>query len=133
MKKSKIFDGYDLSGVTSLHGLSLEQYYSLLKYQNFRCPISGFEFVYDSDKKRFIDSRDGTWVTAKGKPIPRKAPPLDHDHETGYIRGLLSENLNLLETQWRHGTYGSIMEPVELMIYRDDPPAYKCIGKVKFK
>ena len=43
MKKSKVFDGYDLSGDTSLHGLSLEQYYTLLKYQNFRCPISGFK------------------------------------------------------------------------------------------
>ena len=75
MKQSKIFDGYDLSGVTSLHGLSLDQYYALLKYQNFRCPISGFKFVYDSDKKRFIDSRDGTWVTAKGKPIPRPGTP----------------------------------------------------------
>ena len=130
MKKSKIIDGYDLSGVTSAntHGMSIEQYMMLMKYQNFKCPVSGFEFEYDPVKKKFIDTK-GVWKFSK----KRVAPPVDHCHETGYIRGILSENINLLENQWGHGTYGPITKPPELTRYQEDPPAYKCIGHVLFK
>ena len=135
MNNNKTIDGYDLSGVSysNLHGLTLDQYYLLLKQQNFTCPISQFKFVYDSNKKKFVDSRDGSWVTAKGNPIPRRSPPLDHCHDTGYIRGFLSENVNRLLDQWDHNTYGNISYPPELLDYRENPPAYKIIGKVKFK
>tara|TARA_B100000674_G_scaffold41400_1_gene28819 strand:+ start:96 stop:503 length:408 start_codon:yes stop_codon:yes gene_type:complete len=135
MKKSKIIDGYDLSGVShsNLHGLTLNQYYNLLKYQNFECPVSTYKFVYDEDKKKFIDSRDGSWVTAKGKEIPKRAPSLDHCHETQYIRGFLTENVNRLLDQWDHKTYGNITYPIELMDYKNNPPAYEIIGKIKFK
>ena len=135
MKKTKIIDGYDLSGVShsNLHGLTLDQYFNLLKHQNFRCAISNFKFVYDDSKKKFIDSRDGSWVTAKGNPIPRRAPSLDHCHDTGYIRGFLSENINRLLDQWDHNTYGNISYPPELLDYKKNPPAYKIIGEVKFK
>ena len=54
MKKSKIVGGYDLSGVSSLHGLDPEQYLELMEFQDFKCAISGFEFVYDKEKKKFI-------------------------------------------------------------------------------
>ena len=130
MKKSKIVDGYDLSGVTSgnRHGLTLEEYYALLKYQGFKCPVSGFLFEYDPAKKKFVDTKGG-WKFSK----KRAAPPVDHCHGTGYIRGILSENINLLENQWGHGTYGSITKPPELTEYQENPPAYNCIGKVKFK
>ncbi len=130
MKKSKIIDGYDLSGVSSVnkHGMTLQQYYDLLKYQNFKCPVSGFEFEYDPVKKKFIDTKGG-WQFSK----KRFAPPVDHCHETGCIRGILSENINLLENQWGHGTYGPITKPPELTRYQEDPPAYQCIGKVEFK
>ena len=128
MKKSKIVEGYDLSGVSTLHGLSLQQYYDLLKYQEFKCPVSGFEFSYDSEKKKFIDTKGG-WKFSK----KRVAPPIDHSHETGYIRGILSENINLLENQWGHGTYGTITKPPELTEYQNNPPAEKCIGFIKYK
>ena len=58
---------------------------------------------------------------------------LDHCHETGYVRGILTENINLLENQWGHGTYGPITKPPELTKYQENPPAYQVIGKVKFK
>mgnify|MGYP001395655924 CR=1 FL=1 len=128
MKKSKVIEGYDLSGVSNLHGLSLQQYYDLLKYQEFKCPVSGFEFSYDSEKKKFIDTKGG-WKFSK----KRIAPPIDHSHETGYIRGILSENINLLENQWGHGTYGPITKPPELTEYQKNPPAEKCIGFIKYK
>ena len=130
MKKSKIIDGLDLSGVSTnnRHGLTLEEYYDLLKYQGFKCPVSGFEFVYDHEKKKFIDTKGG-WKFSK----KRIAPPIDHSHETGYIRGILSENINLLENQWGHGTYGPITKPPELTEYQKNPPAEKCIGFIKYK
>ena len=129
MKKSKIVGGYDLSGVTSLHGLDHEQYFELMKFQDFKCAISGFEFVYDNEKKKFIDSR-GDWLTAKGRTFPKKAPPLDHCHQSGFIRGILSENLNRLMDQWSHNTYGNITKPPELDEYGDNPPAYRSIGRI---
>tara|TARA_A100001388_G_scaffold46065_1_gene30186 strand:+ start:513 stop:902 length:390 start_codon:yes stop_codon:yes gene_type:complete len=129
MNNDKTIDGYDLSGVSALHGLTLDQYYSLLKHQNFKCPISGFQFVYSKYRKKFVDSR-GDWM---GRGLSKKAPPLDHCHDTGYIRGIVSENLNRLLDQWRHNTYGSITRPIELEQYEQNPPAYSCIGKVHFK
>ena len=130
MKKSKIVDGYDLSGVTfgNRHGLTLDEYYALLKHQDFKCPISGFKFEYDCEKKKFIDTKGGLKFFNK-----RSAPPVDHCHKTGYIRGILSENPNLLENQWEHGTYGPITKPPELTDYQENPPAYECIGMIQFK
>ena len=128
--KTKIIDGYDLSGVSyaNKHGMTLEEYYTLLKHQQFKCPISQFEFEYDDVKKKFVDTKGG-WKFSK----KRFAPPVDHCHKTGYIRGILSENINLLENQWEHGTYGPITKPPQLTDYQNNPPAYECIGKVKFK
>jgi len=131
MKKPKIIDGYDLSGVTTLHGLSLQQYYDLLEYQEFRCPESTYEFHYDEKLKKFIDTR-GEHQGSKWKSS-KKAPPIDHCHKTGFIRGILSENANRLVDNWTE-TYGpKWTEPPELIDYVNNPPAYNIIGKVKFK
>ena len=94
MKFNKIIDGYDLSGVSSAnkHGMSLRQYYDLLKYQQFKCPISQFEFEYDDVKKKFVDTKGG-WKFSK----KRAAPPVDHCHDTGYIRGILLSLIHISE------------------------------------
>ena len=44
-----------------------------------------------------------------------------------------SKKLNLLLDQWEKQTYGKLSKPKELTDYQNDPPAYKCIGKVKYK
>ena len=114
--------GYDLSGVTksNLHGMTHQQYHDLLDYQDFKCPISGNEFTYDPVKKKFLDI-DG-----------KAAPPVDHDHGTGFIRGILTQKINWLERQWELGSYGKLSKPKELTDYQNDPPAYHVIGKIQF-
>ena len=89
------------------------------------CPLSGKKFEYSSKDKKFID--------VEGRETRIIAPPVDHDHATGFIRGILSEKLNLLLDQWEKQTYGKLSKPKELTDYQNDPPAYKCIGKVKYK
>ena len=115
----KIIGGYDLSGLTkrNLHGMTIQQYYDLLEHQQFKCPLSGKEFTYDPEKCKFVDIND-------------KVPPVDHDHNTGYIRGILTEKINWLESQWELGTYGQLTKPVELTEYQNNPPAYDVIGKI---
>ena len=55
---------------------------------------------------------------------------VNHDHNTGYIRGILTEKINWLESQWEIGTYGQLTKPVELTEYQNNPPAYDVIGKI---
>ena len=116
-----VINGLDLSGVTrgNLHGMSIQEYYDLLEYQNFQCPLSGNPFRYDALKRKYLD-------------INNKAPPVDHDHATGFIRGILSEKLNWLERQWELGSYGHLSKPQELTDYQNNPPAFNAIGRVQF-
>ena len=73
------------------------------------------------------------FIDVEGRQTSIIAPPVDHDHKTGFIRGILSEKLNLLLDQWEKLTYGKLSKPKELTDYQNDPPAYKCIGKVIYK
>ena len=43
------------------------------------------------------------------------------------------KKLNLLLDQWEKKTYGDLSKPKELTNYQNDPPSFKCIGKVKYK
>ena len=81
--KEIIVRGYNLSKQV-LHGMTAEQYLDLIEFQDFKCHLSGIEFVYSEEKMKFMD-------------INGKAPPIDHDHSTGFIRGILSEKVNWLE------------------------------------
>lgn len=101
----------DLSGVRNRHGLSVEQYRSLLLKQNGECALSGIKFTYSSSKKKIID------------PATGKSPCIDHDHFTGKIRGILSSKLNLLCDQWVNNVYGHLTEPREITEYRKNYPA----------
>ena len=49
MPKQVIVENFDITKQT-LHGLSPEQYISILKIQDFKCALSGYEFKYDSEK-----------------------------------------------------------------------------------
>tara|TARA_Y100000741_G_scaffold362221_1_gene347586 strand:+ start:2596 stop:2955 length:360 start_codon:yes stop_codon:yes gene_type:complete len=117
--KKVLVGRYDLSKQI-FHGMSPDQYIKLMEYQNFECPLSGIKFQYDSQKLKFLD-------------INGKAPPIDHDHETSYIRGILSEKVNWLERQWELGSYGKLSKPKELTDYQNNPPAEKAIGNIIYK
>ena len=122
--KNFIVKGYNISK-QNLKGMTPEQYITLMEFQNFPCPLSGKKFKYSFEEKKFLDKE-----VRKSSII---APPVDHDHKTGFIRSILSEKLNLLLDQWEKKTYGDLSKPKELTDYQNDPPAYKCIGKVKYK
>tara|TARA_X000001036_G_scaffold438841_1_gene487814 strand:- start:1825 stop:2196 length:372 start_codon:yes stop_codon:yes gene_type:complete len=122
--KEVIIKGFDISKQI-LKGMTPDQYITLMEYQKFSCPLSGKKFEYSSKDKKFID--------VEGRQTSIIAPPVDHDHKTGFIRGILSEKLNLLLDQWEKLTYGKLSKPKELTDYQNDPPAYKCIGKVIYK
>ena len=124
MKKVFIIKGYDISK-QNLKGMSPNQYITLMEFQKFSCPLSGKKFEYSIYEKKFIDK--------EGRKSSIIAPPVDHDHNTGFIRGILSEKLNLLLDQWEKKTYGNLSKPKELTDYQKDQPAYKCIVKVKYK
>ena len=51
--KKIVIGKYDISKQT-FHGLSPEQYLSLMKYQNFQCVLSGIVFKYSPEKFKFI-------------------------------------------------------------------------------
>ena len=123
--KKIIIKSYDISKQTTLHGLTPKQYIDLMEYQNFECALSGNKFEYKEDLQKFID--------VKKKKRARRAPPIDHDHETMLIRGILSEKTNWLVDQWEHGSYGKLSKPQELNDYQKNPPAFKIIGKIKYK
>ena len=122
--KKVLAKGYDISK-QNLKGMTADQYITLLEYQKFSCPLSGKKFKYSSTKKKFLD--------IEGRQTSIIAPPVDHDHKTGYIRGILSEKVNLLLDQWEKQTYGNLTKPNELTEYQKNPPAFNCIGKIKIK
>ena len=122
--KEIVVKGFDISK-QNLKGMTPDQYIILMEFQNFSCPLSGKKFKYSAKEKKFID--------IEGRQTNIIAPPVDHDHKTGLIRGILSEKLNLLLDQWEKKTYGNLSKPKELTNYQNNPPAYKCIGKVKYK
>jgi hypothetical protein len=57
----------------SVYGLTIDDYESLLKKQNYKCAICGSDNTKSKISNRFY---------------------VDHDHETGKIRGLLCSNCN---------------------------------------
>jgi len=83
--KSIIIKGYDISNQI-LHGLTPDQYIELLEYQDFKCWLSGLEFYYSEEEKKFIE---------KSQLYSLKiAPAIDHDHNSGIIRSILNKEIN---------------------------------------
>jgi len=100
------------------HGLTLEQIYQLAETQNFKCALSGIA----------LEIRDSEIYD----PTTGKRISIDHDHSTGFIRGLLIQKVNWLVDQWEQNSYGKLSMPPEIVAYKENPPAYKVFGKVKY-
>ena len=100
------------------HGLTLEQIYKLAEAQNFECPISGEKLIVRDDE---------IYDPSTGKRIS-----IDHDHNTGLIRGLLIQKVNWLIDQWDQNSYGKLSMPQEILDYKNNPPAFNAIGKINY-
>ena len=100
------------------HGLTEEQIYRLAEAQDFLCPLSGIK----------LEIRDGEVYD----PTTGKRISIDHDHTTGYIRGLLIQKVNWLVDHWEPKSYGKLSLPPEILEYKSNPPAFKVIGKVLY-
>lgn len=68
------------------HGLTAQQIYAIAEYQGFKCPLSGVNFIVINGE--IFD------------PTTNKRISIDHDHSTGFIRGLLIQKVNWLIDQW---------------------------------
>ena len=100
------------------HGLTVEQIYQLAEYQSFKCPLSGMNLVV----------KDGEIYD----PTTGKRVSIDHDHQTGFIRGLLIQKVNWLVDQWEQNSYGNLSMPPEILEYKQNPPAFKVLGKITY-
>ncbi len=101
------------------HGLTVEQIYKLAEHQKFECPLSGFK----------LDVRDDEIYD----PTTSKRISIDHDHTTGLIRGLLIQKVNWLIDQWEQNSYGKLTIPPEILNYKNNPPAFSSIGRIKYE
>lgn len=75
------------------HGLTLDQYHSILERQDFVCPICGIDVV----------SRE------------QKLTHIDHDHNTGKVRGILCARCNCALGKFEDG---KLFAPAERYIER---------------
>ena len=100
------------------HGLTIEQIYQLAEFQEFKCQLSGMELVV----------RDGEIYD----PTTNKRIAIDHDHQSGFIRGLLIQKVNCLVDQWEQNSYGILSMPPEILAYKQNPPAFKVLGKITY-
>jgi len=100
------------------HGLTNEQIYKLAEAQGFKCALSGEKFLVKGDE--IYD------------PTTNKRISIDHDHESGFIRGLLIQKVNWLVDQWERNSYGKLSMPPEIATYKNNPPAFAVLGKIKY-
>lgn len=101
------------------HGLTNEQIYKLAEFQKLKCPLSGIDLIV----------KEGEIYD----PTTNKRIAIDHDHETGWIRGLLIQKVNWLVDQWEQNSYGALSMPPEILKYKESPPAFESIGRVIYK
>ena len=100
------------------HGISNEQIYQIAEFQEFKCALSNVNFEIIGDE--IYD------------PTTKKRIAIDHDHTTGFIRGLLIQKVNWLIDQWEKNSYGDLSMPPEILAYKQNPPAFQVIGKVLY-
>ena len=100
------------------HGISEEQIFKIAEVQGFMCALL----------KVPLKIVDGEIYD----PTTNKRISIDHDHTSGFIRGLLIQKVNWLVDQWEQNSYGSLSMPPEILEYKENPPAFQVIGKVQY-
>ena len=107
------------------HGLTFQEIRAIYDHQGGKCALSGvpLELRGEPGCEEVYDP------TTKSK----QRVSIDHDHETGFVRGLLIQKVNWLVDQWEKGSYGHLSKPHELTEYQQNPPAFEAIGKKIFK
>jgi hypothetical protein len=92
----------------AVYGTTPEEYQNLLKQQNYKCVICNIEFV--------MEPRNNA-----------RYPHLDHEHSSGWIRGILCSNCN-----HAIGLLGEDIErmekAVEYIISNSAPPEFNLIN-----
>lgn len=90
-------------GIMARYGLTAEQYWAIYEAQGSCC---------------YICER----ATGKVRKLA-----VDHDHKTGYVRGLLCKPCNSVLAHLRD----DVMAAYRLSMYLRYPPAFEVVGKVK--
>jgi len=101
------------------HGLTAADIRSIYDHQDGKCALSGIQ----------LELRGEPGFEEVYDPTTGKRISIDHDHDTGEIRGLLIQKVNWLVDQWEQGSYGALSKPIELSSYQKNPPAFKAIGR----
>jgi len=96
------------------HGLDSLEILQIAIVQNWECPISGLPLDFHAGE--VFDSTTG------------KRIQIDHCHKTGVIRGLVVQKINWLLDQFEAGSYGKLLEPIDITKYKENPPAIRALG-----
>lgn len=103
IEKKRQKDASHRRRVKSQYGLADGQYEAMYEAQGGRCAIC-------------------RWATGKTRRLS-----VDHDHKTGYVRGLLCRPCNSMLGHLRDDPEAAL----RIYQYLDEPPAFNTIGLVK--
>ena len=65
-------------------------------------------------------------------PTANKRIAIDHDHQTGYIRGLLIQKVNWLVDQLEQNSFGVLSMPLEILKYKENSPEFEILGEITY-
>jgi hypothetical protein len=113
---------------TGRRGVKNSELFAILKQQGGKCPLSGKDFIV-----RFCYTKKDKILYRKiVDPTTGKQAPIDHDHVSGFVRGIVVEKINWLLDEFHKGSYGSLQPPSVMVSYHNAPPAQIVCENLKF-